>query len=182
MKSRNWSFIGYPESLKKDWINILEERGCQCAISPLHDKDINPTGEIKKEHYHILITYPGPTTYNNVKNLCDEIGATIPKNVISLVGYYRYLCHLDNPEKAQYNTKDIITLNGFKIELSATEQTALKLEIIQDIQDNNFKEYKRLVDYYKNNGEIDKFDLVSRQTIFFNRYITSGRYEEQDML
>lgn len=180
MKSRNWSCIGYPESLNKDWIQILEEKGCQCAISPLHDKDINPTGEKKKEHYHILLNFPGPTTYNNVKNICDEIGATIPKNVISLVGYYRYLCHLDNPEKAQYDTKDIRTINGFKLELSSSEQIALKMEIIGEIKNKNIKEYKKLVDYYYNNGEIDKFDLVSRQTIFFNRYITSGRYEGEE--
>ena len=115
MKSRYWSFIVYPESVCDNWINDLTEKGCVFAVSPLHDKDINPTGELKKPHYHVLIQFDGPTTYKNVKeNICDLIGATIPKNVISMRGYYRYLCHLDNPEKYQYDVNDIQTYGGYK--------------------------------------------------------------------
>ena len=100
MKSRYWSFIVYPESVKENWINELEETGLVFAISPLHDKDVNPTGEPKKEHYHVLIEYEGPKTYKSIKEeICDKIGATIPKKIESLRGYYRYLTHKDNPEK-----------------------------------------------------------------------------------
>ena len=33
----------------------------------LHDKDVNPTGEVKKPHYHVICYYENSTTYNNVK-------------------------------------------------------------------------------------------------------------------
>ena len=31
-------------------------------ISPLHDKDVTPDGEIKKAHYHVIIMYGGVKT------------------------------------------------------------------------------------------------------------------------
>ena len=101
-KARYWTFLAYTESLPCDLYNYLTELGLVFAISPLHDKDVNPTGELKKEHYHVLLEFPGPTTYKNVKeNIVDPIGQPIPKAVMSIRGAYRYLCHLDNPEQAQ---------------------------------------------------------------------------------
>lgn len=37
----------YPESMPKNWREILQKTGCPIAISPLHDKDINPDGTPK---------------------------------------------------------------------------------------------------------------------------------------
>ena len=77
-KGRIWACVGYPESLPVDWLEQLQNTGLQIAISPLHDKDINPDGEEKKPHYHIIFNYDGPTTYNNVKTLCDKLNMTFP--------------------------------------------------------------------------------------------------------
>ena len=40
-KSRYWTFVGYPESLKEGYISILNDTGLEFCISPLHDRDIN---------------------------------------------------------------------------------------------------------------------------------------------
>lgn len=56
-KGRIWASVGYPESLPTDWKDKLIETGLQIAISPLHDKDINPTGEVKKPHYHFIFWF-----------------------------------------------------------------------------------------------------------------------------
>ena len=66
-RARNWAFVIYPESLPKNWKNIITEIGIPMAVSPLHDKDIDPTGEVKKPHYHCIVTYEGPTSYEVVK-------------------------------------------------------------------------------------------------------------------
>ena len=42
LKKRYWCFIGYPESLPPNWIEVLTLTGLQVAISPLHDKDLDP--------------------------------------------------------------------------------------------------------------------------------------------
>ena len=142
MKSRYWSFIVYPESCKEQWKEKLNELGIAFAVSPLHDKDIDPTGEPKKAHWHVLVEFTGPTTYKNVKeNICDLVGGTIPKKVISLRGYYRYLAHLDNPEKAQYNVEEIEKFGGFELALTETETTILVVEILSDIEREDINEY-----------------------------------------
>ena len=68
-KKRNWAFVVYPESAPSDWIEQLQLSGAQFAISPLHDKDLNATGEPKKAHWHVIVVYGSPTTESNVRAL-----------------------------------------------------------------------------------------------------------------
>ena len=103
IKKRNWAFVLYPESAPADWREQLQKTGLQCAISPLHDKDMNPDNTPKKPHYHVILTYSGPTSYNVVKALTDGFNQPIPQALEQVRGYYRYLTHKDNPEKAQYD-------------------------------------------------------------------------------
>lgn len=183
MKSRYWAFIVYPENVKNNWENILEEKGLIFCVSPIHDKDIDKYAEggpeLKKEHYHVLVEYEGPKTYKSVKEeICDEIGATIPKKIESLRGYYRYLTHMDNPEKAQYKQEDIREYNGFKLDLTNSEITIIKDKICNDIVNKNILEYAELIDYYRNLGDYDYFDVVANHTYFFDKYITSRRHRK----
>ena len=175
MTSRYWAFIVYPESVEGNWENTLEEMGLEFAISPLHDKDINPTGEPKKAHYHVLVEFAGPKRYKNVLEICEKIGATIPKKVESIRGYYRYLTHADNPDKAQYDEKDIRRYNNFELELTTTETTAIKKKICQIIEGAQIKEYCELLDYFAEIGDNDYWEIASNHTYFFDRYITSRR-------
>ena len=62
--------------------------GLQCAISPLHDKDMNPDNTPKKPHYHVILTYSGPTSYNVVKALTDGFNQPIPQALEQVRGYY----------------------------------------------------------------------------------------------
>ncbi|HAA0081853.1 TPA_asm: hypothetical protein GDG64_14435, partial [Listeria monocytogenes] len=60
VKGRDWTFIVYPESAPGDWRDILNKTHLRWIESPLHDKDVNADGEVKKEHWHILLSYDGP--------------------------------------------------------------------------------------------------------------------------
>lgn len=183
-KGRIWASVGYPESLPIDWLDKLQETGLQIAISPLHDKDLNPTGEIKKSHYHIIFNYDGPTTYKHVKDLCDSLNMTIPIKLESLRGMYRYHLHLDNPEKYQYDDRDRTLLNGFDTnqvnELTRTEIDKLKKEIQQFIIDNNILEYSDLLIILVENDLIQMWSVAANHTIFFNTFITSIRHKLKD--
>lgn len=180
VKKRNWAFVLYPESAPKDWKEQLQQTGLQCVISPLHDKDVNPTGEPKKAHYHIILCYSGPTAYNVVKALTNgKLGQTVPQPLEQVRGYYRYLTHEDNPEKAQYSKLDIETLNGFNIsdfvELTKSEISKKTREIMQFIRDNNITEYAELMDILMDSGDsmADHFDVAANHTLFFKSYLTS---------
>lgn len=180
-KERYWTFVVYPESVFPEWKEYLQSLGLQCAISPLHNKDINANGEIKKEHFHVLVCFNGPTTYNKVKTLiCDYIGSTIPQRVLSCKGMIRYFTHKDNPEKAQYDDSDIITLNGLDLkqftDLTTSQILFIKKEIIKYINENNINSYNKLVNIYAYDSSMsDFFQVLSNNTIFFNTYIKSGK-------
>lgn len=134
-KGRAWAFVMYPESMPSNYYELLEQTGLPFAISPLHDKDLDPTGQPKKPHYHVMCYYDNTTTKKNVKeNVCDLVNGTIPIKLESMRGMYRYHLHLDNPDKYQYGDRDRTFINCFEVskvsELTSTEVT----KIIKDLQ------------------------------------------------
>lgn len=203
VKKRNWAFFVYPTkdqldvlgslydgsdgygSAPDDWIQQLQLSGLQYAISPLHDKDKHEdgSGRFKKPHYHVIVVYGSPTTYNNVKSLTDRFNSPIPQALEQVRGYYRYLTHKDNPDKFQYDDKDIITGGGFNIadfiELSKSEVTEIKYKLQQLIREQGFVEYSTFMDYIQDHLDRTNFDVASSHTIFFNTYIKSIRHSRQ---
>lgn len=183
-KGRIWASVGYPESLPTNWMDILQETGLPVAISPLHDKDINPTGEPKKPHYHFIFNYDGPTTYKHVKELCDSLNMTIPIKLESLRGMYRYHIHIDNPEKYQYDDRDRMLLNGFDVssveELTKLEVDKLKMQIQLLIVDNDIREYADLMILLKDGELFNLWRIASSHTMFFDKFISSRRNKIND--
>ena len=47
------------ESAPENWRDVLDRFHLQWACSPLHDRDVNATGEPKKAHWHILLSFGG---------------------------------------------------------------------------------------------------------------------------
>lgn len=180
MKKRYWAFVLYPESAPSDWRDILQQTGIGFVISPFHDKDINPTGEQKKPHYHIILGYDGPTTFNNVKhNITDKLCQPIPIPLESPKGYYRYLTHKDNPEKYQYDESEILVFNGFDISdfnsLTDSEVDAILFEVTDLIVEHRIVEYSVLMDMLKTLNLLDAWKVARKNTLFLNTYLTSRR-------
>ena len=111
-RTRNFATVVYPESAPENWRDILVEQYIPAFISPLHNQDLNPGGELKKEHYHVLLMFDGVKTVEQARAVFDLIGGVGCEIVQSIRGYARYLCHLDNPEKAQYDPDDVQALFG----------------------------------------------------------------------
>jgi hypothetical protein len=181
IKKRNWAGIIYEESAPENWQDILREKGIACAISPVHDMDIDPTGEKKKKHQHFILSYGSPTTYNNVCALvCGILGQPIPISLESVNGYYRYLTHKDNPDKYQYDEAQIVTLNGFNIEdfteLTDREIHELKIKIQRLILEKGIIEYSELMDFLLFNDMRVEHNTASKNTIYFNNYLKSKRH------
>lgn len=109
---RNYATIVYPESAPDNWQEILAQQFVPAFISPLHENDINPTGEPKKPHFHVIIMFDGKKTTEQANEVFEAIGGVGCEVVKSIRGYARYLCHLDNPEKAQYDPSQVRNLCG----------------------------------------------------------------------
>ena len=57
--------------------------------------------------------FESPTDYESkVAPIFAEIGGVGRETVGSARGYARYLCHLDNPEKAQYSPSEVRCMGG----------------------------------------------------------------------
>lgn len=184
VKKRNWAFVCYPDSLPTDWLDVLQQTGLPLCISPLHDKDLDPTGTPKKPHYHVILNYEGPTSAAVVKALVTgKLNAPDPQPLESIRGYYRYLTHKDNPEKYQYDERDIKTINGFNIsnfiELTRAETTKIKSEIQALIREQKIIEYADLLDYLLDSEMFTELDVAQSNTMLFNTYIRSRRHKPE---
>lgn len=203
VKKRNWAFFVYPTkaqldvigseydgsdgygSVPDDWKQRLQLSGLQYAISPLHDKDQleDGSGKTKKPHYHVIVVYGSPTTFNNVKSLTDSFNSPIPQALEQVRGYYRYLTHKDNPEKYQYEDKDIITGGGFNIadfiELTKSEVSEIKFKLQALIREKDMIEYEDFMDFVQDNYDRTVYEVASSHTIFFNTYLRSRRHRHE---
>lgn len=111
-RTRNFATVVYPESAPENWLEILGELKVAAFVSPLHDRDVNPDGELKKEHYHVLLMFDGVKTVDQALEIFALFGGVGREQVLSARGYARYLCHLDNPEKAQYPIENVRCFGG----------------------------------------------------------------------
>lgn len=177
-KSRYWITEVYPESCIPDWIDHLTLTGLPIAISPIHDRDTFPDGTLKKSHYHVLLCWDGPTTYKVAKEVCDDIGATIPIRCLSVKGSYDYWIHLNNPDKYQYDDNDRINLNGFDVNnytsLTTSEEVVLIKYIKAFIRKNNINELWTLSEWLEDD-DLQAFQYVCTHTLLFKALLDSRR-------
>lgn len=126
-RTRNWQVIGYPESLKVGWLDVLQSKGIQCLVSPLHDKDVfkndcgeNKKGDLKKAHFHIIFIFDSVKSLSQVQALVEEIyqdgKAVLPIAILNLRSSIRYLVHKDDKDKAQYQVEDILNIGGVDLD------------------------------------------------------------------
>lgn len=178
LKKRYWTFILYPESAPLNFKEVLQQTFLPIVISPLHDKDLNSDNSPKKAHYHIILCYDGPTTYNNVLNLTKSLNATIPQPVENIKGCYRYLIHADENHKYHYDENDLIFLNGFDISnyinFTFQEENSIIKILISLIYDNNILSFSSFVKFIMSNDNyIQYFQFVIKNSYFFNCFINS---------
>lgn len=154
-RTRAWTFIVYPDSAPQNWRDAIDAEHIQWVESPLHDKDVNADGTPKKPHWHILLMFESVKTYEQVKEITDKLHAPVPQKCSGAKGLVRYMAHLDNPEKAQYDKFQIVGHGGADVaELlrpSASESLAIQGEMIDFIIKYDVVEYIDLVTYARHN-------------------------------
>lgn len=180
-RTRSWTFILYPESAISNWREIIDELFIEWVESPLHDRDINPDGELKKPHWHILLMFPSVKSYEQVLEITEILNATIPQKAMSAKGVVRYMIHIDNPEKFQYCKSELISHGGADIaELlrpTSSDRYELIKEMIIFIRENDIKEMKDLLDYAIEKRFDDWFPLLSDNSAYIvGQYIKSNRH------
>ena len=179
-RSRHWVCIVYPESAPENWRQILDDEHVAYIVSPLHDQDINPGGEPKKPHWHLMICYSSVKTREQAREITDKLNAPSPEPVASFRGQVRYFAHLDNPEKHQYNKAEIET-HGIEIDdaLRSSEHARQKIiDAMCDFCDENGIIYFRdLANYARHNEPEWAEALTTNCGWFMDKYLKSTAYK-----
>ena len=188
-RSRTWAFIVYEESAPSDWMEELSELRIPAAVSPLHDADVwtrrdearNPDhreGEAKKPHWHVILYFGAKKSARQVLEMLEPLGIRYVERVRDTNAYNRYLCHMDDPEKAQYPTSEILRLNGAVCEtersLTGAERHAILTDITKFVHEFSVTEYMDLMLYCIENRP-DWATVAMDHTVYLTHVIASNR-------
>lgn len=178
-RTRNWTFIVYPDSAPENWEQILINQAVPWFCSPLHDSDLNADDSEKKPHWHCALCFENKKNYEQILEIISPLNCTIPQKVKSMKSMLRYFIHADNPEKHQYEKSDIRCFGGAEYDSfflpTRTDKMSFYGEIIDWIEENDIIEFCDLVTYARMNEPDWASMLYTNSTIFFNSYITSRR-------
>lgn len=182
-RTRNWTFLIYPESAPDNWLDCLKSLHVPFIVSPLHDKDVEKdgSGALKKPHWHVLMLFSGKKSFEQIKRITDAFNTTVPFICNDTVGLVRYFAHLDNPEKFQYGTSGIKGYCGADpseyLKPSSGERHKIIDEMMQFVLDNHITEFQDLCDYARENKFETWFScLCDNSTIVMERYVRSQRH------
>lgn len=168
-RTRNYATVVYPDSASENWLDVLSNEHVPAFVSPLHNQDINPTGEPKKSHWHVMVMFDSVKTVDQAKELFDKISGVGCEKVKSIRGSARYLCHMDNPEKAQYNPENVRCLCGadyHKICSLVSDKYAAISDMLEFCEDNDIVCFMDLVTYSRKNRQ-DWFRMLCDGAGFF---------------
>lgn len=192
-RTRNWTVIAYPEDLPDDWVDQLDDLHIKWIQSPIHDSDLNADGQPKKPHYHLLLMFEQVKNKKQVADLfgglygfsdTDSIvGVATPQTVSDRCALVRYMAHLDNPSKHQYDVADIVGHNGADpaelLRYSQTETLNMMVAIEEYIEENNITELCDLSQMLRYD-HLEWYTLVATKcTVYFNAFIRSRRHKMQ---
>lgn len=183
-RSRLWATVVYPESAPENWIDILRDKMVPCFVSPLHDKDLNADGSPKKAHYHVLFIFDGNKSQEQIKTLCESFNGVGQERVGSKRGYARYLCHLDNPEKAQYSPTDVKAFCGLDYDLevgAVINKYAIVKEMTNFVRDMDIIYFSDLFEYAMLNEPLWLRVLSDNGAFVMDKYIKSRAYKKMDL-
>lgn len=183
LRSRTWTIIVYPDSAPKNWREMLDDTRIAWVESPLHDKDVNPDGTIKKPHWHIVLMFGSNKSYSQIKEIDDMLhGAEEPQKVHNLKGAIRYLIHFDNPEKYQYKREDIKCHGGADVEqyfeLSSASRERILWDIMQFIRDEKITSYSAFIGYCQDTDNREWFSIATRYYTLAIRTLLDSIYQD----
>lgn len=178
VKTRNWVGIVYPESAPDGWMDALES--VKAFVSPLHDKDVTPDGELKKPHYHVLVMFEGPKTEAAANRLFSKFNGPRIEPVDSLQAMARYLCHLDQHDKHRYNTADVRQYGGvdyFETIETNSDRDAIIREMQEWCDENRCCSFSRLARHARE-SEYEWFKALNRYATYpMREYVKGLRFE-----
>lgn len=177
------AFVFYPDSCDKDTIDKLLDY-YPIAISPLHCRDLDDNGKLKKPHYHCLVQ--GNLFADDKRIISNLTKMFYFEPIYNFYEYYEYLWHYKNgwyiSNKAQYWKGDVkygVRWSNSFIRI-VYDDFDLLCSIRNIIIDNDLFEYCDFVDFIIDNCSPNIIDYALSHTMIIKSYIDSKRFKYLD--
>lgn len=193
-RARYWAVLMYPENLRADWQDVIDEElevpFCYCV----HDKDkytITKDEEDRKKHVHMIIAWNSPTTGKAVQTLVSRLneqgknGIMPVQPIANMKQKWAYLIHATDKAKAehkhQYDESERITGNNFDIgayiQIAESDIKNMRRELSMMIINNQIVSYSRFYLIVMSMSP-EYEDVVSRYSSHFARLCNSVWFEQ----
>lgn len=175
-----WAYL-YEDSAPENFLDLMRESGME-GLAMRHDRDTTAAGEVKETHWHVVVRFSHAVAAKEAKEVLTSFGCK-EKSVQyrdSWTAVARYLCHLDDPNKFQYNPADVVEFGGADY-LDAINRSADKYRIVGEMcqwcRENHIYSFSRLMDYAREENLEWFMALCDNCAIIMREYLKSYRYD-----
>lgn len=175
-----WGYL-YEDSAPENFLDLMRESGME-GLAMKHDKDVTAAGEVKEAHWHVVVRFSHAVQARDAKEVLTSFGVKEPSIQYrdSWTAVARYLCHMDDPNKAQYDPGEVVEFGGADY-LAAINRAADKYRIVSEMCDwakaNRIYSFNKLVDYARQENMEWFIALADNSAIFMREYLKSYRYD-----
>ena len=197
-----------------DLLSYMASLHIPCAVSPVHrdlydledvrkwrerhmkDGELDPAfvdkvpkvGDTKPEHAHLLLTFPGSKTRENVTELMEgycHIRETMwqkVENVDSMLRYFAHLDEKDDQSKQIYDAREVYCFGGLDSSALFRSDNVRKSEVLWEITETimqtKMRHYSQLVRWAHAKKDYETWNTVTGRASYFAAYF-NGLYNER---
>ena len=190
-KARFWVGVLYPENMRNEWEtdigDILQLPYAYCC----HTRDRDSKSEHRKDHVHIMVSFPNTTTYKHALSVFSSLSAegknalNTVQAVINVRSMYDYLIHdtetCRKKGKELYAASERVTGNNFDIgayeQLSAAEKNDMCQELCDLIMENGCMNFGDFYTYVRKNLSSEYFEILRAHSGLLER-LTKSNYQK----
>lgn len=187
-KARYWCGVLYPENMREDWQEEIDDLLQLPYAYCVHDLDTDSKSEHRKTHVHLIIVFPNTTTQKHAMSVFDQLSSAgrIALNtiqaVISIRSMYDYLIHdtegCRKKDKYIYPRSARITGNNFDIGSYEQRSSAEKLDMSKELADilmqQRFIDFGEFYMYVMSNYDDSYFEILKTNSGFYERLTKSN--------
>lgn len=173
-----WGYL-YPDSAPDDWETRIRESGRE-VLWVRHDRDVDAAGAPKKEHVHVLVRFDHAVDRATAVAALGEYGV-LEKSVQyrdSWRACARYLVHMDDPDKYQYDPSDVRECGGADWR-AAVQRSSDKYRVVKEmclwVQETGCTDFSALMDHAMDAEPEWWAALCDSSAVVMREYIRSKR-------
>lgn len=174
---RNFSFVVY----SKEEAESIALKPWYRGYYICHNMDCDENGEIKKEHWHMLMLGKTERTIEKIASVVKEVAPSSNGYVMPVrnrEAAERYLIHLDDEDKHQYKAEEVVTV-GKLTEYSKAITRKDDDEILAEILEKSSVGVKGMLSMAISNQDIDMIKYITRHAYLVKVIVDETKSEKE---